>query len=177
MADFATVSELEAWMGTTGLGARGTSMLAHSSALIRGYTGQDLEATPGRQEEYAADLRTVITLTQTPVTAVTSVTIDAVSFTDFQWTRWGMLTKNDGWWWDNGPIVVTYDSGYAVGSDEMLQIKQITLEVAARALDPQGTPFETYGAEAAEGRGMAASLFLTEQERQQLDRFQMATVG
>jgi len=38
MADFATVTELEAFLATSGLGARGTTMLGYASALIRGYT-------------------------------------------------------------------------------------------------------------------------------------------
>ena len=34
MADFATVAELETFLGTTGLGARGTVMLGYASAAI-----------------------------------------------------------------------------------------------------------------------------------------------
>ena len=154
-------------------------MLSAASAMIRGYTGQDLEETTGRQEEYAASFQTVITLTQVPVNAVTSITVNAVAFTDYEWSRWGNVVKNDLWYWDSGPIVVTYDSGYAVTSDEYLDIQRICKDAAARALDPstRSAAFETFGAEVGEGRGMAPALYLTEQERWTLDRFQMATVG
>lgn len=166
MADFATVAELETWMGVSNLGARGTAMLGHASAMIRAYTQQDIEATTGRQESYAGDAwASYITLTQRPVTAVSSITIDGVAFADFTWTRWGQINRNDWAAWDTGPILVTYDSGYAVGSDELLSVKAICLDAAKRGI--AGAP-ETYGLEIPEYRG-SATLYLTAEEKTFLD--------
>lgn len=177
MADFATVAELEVFMGTgTGsLGARGTAMLGYASSAIRLETAQDLEVTTGRQESYAGDAwRDTITLTQRPVTAVSAITINLVAFTDFTWSRSGKLDKNDGTAWDTGPILVTYDSGYAPTSDEMIGIKTITLEVAARAMG--GNP-DTFGMEVQELRGPAPAIFLTDEEKRFLGQFAGVALG
>ena len=178
MADFASVGELEAFMATPNLGARGTAFLGYASAEIRRYTGLDLEATTGRQEEWSESYRAYLFLTETPVTAVSAVTVDAVAFTHFGWTRWGKLYRLDTAstpWWDTGPIVVTYDSGYAAGSDEMAQVKAICLEMCARAL--AGPTQDTFGPEIPELRGAAVNLFLTEQEQQRLDSLSAVPVG
>ena len=92
----------------------------------------------------------------------------AVAFTDFTWSRWGQINKNDFSAWDTGPILVTYDSGYGASSDEMLQVKSICLEVAARAMG--GNP-EVFGMEVQELRGPTPAIFLTEGEKQDLDAF------
>lgn len=169
MADFATVAELETFLGTSGLGSRGTAMLGHASNAIRLYTGQDLSVVVGRQESYAGDAwATFIQLTQTPVTAVSAITIDGVAFTAFEWNRWGLVNRVDYAPWDTGPILVTYDSGFDASSDEMLGIKAVCLEVAARALT--GNP-ETFGLEITELRGPSPAVFLTQEEKMFLDRF------
>lgn len=169
MADFATVAELETFMGTSNLGPRGTALLGYASAAIRRYTQQDIEVTAGRQEQYAGDAWAVfISLTQRPVTAVSSITIDGDDFTDFTWTRWGQINRNDWKAWDTGPIVITYDSGYATNSDEYIQTKAICLEVAGRALG--GNP-ETFGLEDYEVRGPTPGIFLTVGEKMDLDAF------
>jgi hypothetical protein len=176
MADFATVAELEGFLGTSGLGTRGTAMLGYASATIRLYCHQDLEATAGRQEEWAGEWdRYYLEVAQRPITALSAVTIDAVAFTDY-WANYisGQIWKTDGTAWDEGPILVTYDSGYAAGSDEMEGLKIICLEVAARALT--GPP-ETFGLETQELRGVAPAVFLTEEEKRHLDRFSMVGVG
>src|SRR5919109_3052584 len=102
MADFATVTELEAFMGTTGLGAGGTAMLGYASAQIRRFTGQDIEATTGRQEEFAGDVDPVLTVTQLPVTAA-SITVDGVAFSEF-WANYrsGDFYRTDAAYWTDG---------------------------------------------------------------------------
>lgn len=175
MADFATVGELEAFIGTTGLGSRGTAMLGYASAAIRLYTRQDLEAVTGRQEEFAGEWnRYYLSLSQRPVTALT-MTVNAVAFTEF-WANYisGDVYREDGLPWDEGPIVVTYDSGYASNSDEFLGIKTICLEVAARAMT--GPP-ETFGLETQELRGVAPAIYLTDEEKLTLGTFALVGVG
>ena len=177
VADFATTAELEAFMGlgTGSLATRGPTLLGQASGLVRRFTRQDLEATGGRQESYAGDVwRGFIQLTQVPVTAVSSVTIATVAFTTYTWTRWGMVTRDDGLAWSDGPILVTYDSGYATTDDEYVAIKGVVLECAARAIG--GNP-ETYGLEAQELRGTTPALFLTDEEKAILSGFQPVAVG
>lgn len=176
MADFATVTELEAFLGTSGLGSRGTAMLGYASAAIRLYCQQDIEAATGRQEEWAGEWnRYYLEVGQRPITALTSLEIDGVAFTDY-WVNYmsGHIYRNDGLPWSTGPITYTYDSGYAAGSDEMEGVKNICLEVAARALT--GAP-ETFGLETQELRGSAPAIFLTDEEKRLLDRFSMVGVG
>ena len=177
MADFATTAELETFMGLGAgtLASRGPTMLALASAAIRRFCRQDLEATGGRQESYAGDAwRAIIQLTQIPVTAVSAVTIDAVAFTDYTWTRWGLVTRDDGLVWDTGPILVTYDSGYDAASDEIAAIKGVTLEAAGRAIG--GNP-ETFGLEAQELRGPTPAIYLTDEERSLLSGLVSVAVG
>lgn len=176
MADFATVAELEAFMGTSGLGTRGTTMLGYASSQIRrACGGLLLEPFTGRQEEFAAsDDDIVLFLSQRPVTAVTAVTINAVAFTGYEWARWGTLVRNDLGVWDTGPILVTYDGGYATTDDEYKAVKAICLEMAARAL---GGPQDTFGADIPELRGAPPLLFLTDEERRQLTDFMPVPVG
>ncbi len=169
MGDFATVAELETFMGVSPLGARGTAMLGYCSSAIRMECHQDLEVTAGRQESYAGDAwRDYLTVTQIPLTAVSAITVEAVALTAFSWSRWGQVTKDDGTPWDTGPILVTYDSGYDPTSDEMIGIKTICLEAAARALG--GNP-QTFGIETEELRGPSPAIFLTEEEKRFLGSF------
>ena len=178
MADFATVAELETFMGNPSgtLGARGTAMLTHASAAIRLHCQQDLEQTAGRQEEFAGDDHAVLLfLSQRPVTAVSAITVAAVAFAEYEWSRWGTIERNDEGAWDEGPILVTYDSGYAAASDEMAGIKTVCLEVAARAL--AGPVTDTFGPEIPELRGATPNLFLTEEEKNLLASYAPVLVG
>ena len=167
MASFATLAEFTTrtgWWWTPHVAARCWPM---PRAIIRRYTGQDLEETAGRQEEHAGGMgRYQIQLTQVPVTAVSAITEDAVAFTEFQWTRWGKINRTAWTTWDDGPIVITYDSGYAAASDEIAAVKGITVEMVARAL---GGTQDTFGIDAPELRGAPYQLFLTQQETMQLD--------
>lgn len=182
MADFATAADLATHLGVpayTGASlTRASAMLAKASALIRLTTGQDLEQAGGRVEEYAgADGQSAIFLTQRPVTAVSVVTIAAVAFTAYTWKRWGTLERTDGSDWDAGPIVVTYDSGYAVGSDGLEAIMGITCEVAGRALTSSPAESNTFGPEVPEAVGWVPHLFLTPQEINQLASLGPSEVG
>jgi hypothetical protein len=165
MADFATVAELEQVMGPSGLGARGTAMLGYASAHIRRYVGQELDEVLGRQEEYAADAdERILTLTERPVNAVTAVV----------WSRYGTLRKTDWSVWDEGPIVITYDSGYPSDADEMQTLKAICIEMVARAM---GGVQETFGSEVPELRPAPAALFLSREEERLLDEFRPLLVA
>jgi hypothetical protein len=103
------------------------------------------------------------------------MTVAGVAYVDF-WANYisGDIYRDDGFPWDEGPILVTYDSGYSTVSDEMAAIKTICLEVAARALT--GPP-ETFGLEVQELRGVAPAIFLTEEEKLTLGAFTLVGVG
>jgi hypothetical protein len=151
-------------------------MLAAASAKIRAHCHQDIEATTGRQESFAAEWnRLYIPVTQRPVTAAT-MTVGGVAFTEF-WANYmtGDFYRNDGLFWDEGPILITYDSGFAADSDEMQVVHTICKDAAARAL---AAPLETFGPEMPELRGTPPGLFLREEEKADLDGlFSLVGVG
>jgi hypothetical protein len=175
MADFATVAELETFMGTTGLGARGTAMLGYASAQIRRYCGGlILETFTGRQEEFAGSEDKILFLTQRPVTAVTAITENAITMasTEYVWSRWGTLERRNEGAWDLGPIVVTYDG--APTADDVANVKSVCLEMAARAL---GGAQDTFGSDIPELRGAPVLLFMTDEEKRLLADFAPVPVG
>ena len=176
MADFATVAELEAYMGQPGLGSRGTAMLGRASAKIRAYTHQDLELTLGRQEEYAGewnrarhhgrpDPRRGGDVHHHRRRGVHRLLVERLS---------GDIYRTDGGYWTEGPIIVTYDSGYATTEDEFETVKGVCLEVAARAL---GGPQDTFGTEIPGLAGTAPRIILTDDEMRALDGLTKVTVG
>lgn len=157
---------------------RATEMLDYASALIRRTCGgQVLEQFLGRQEEFAASSETSIFLSQRPVTDVTEITENAVPFTDFEWDRGGELTRNDGTSWSVGPIVITYDGGYLSTDDEIVVIRGICIEAAARAITKEAPPFETMGEPLVGMAGMPPRLGLTAEEQIRLQDFGPVGVG
>lgn len=180
MASFATAAELTTFLGGEVVNTtRATQVLELASALIRRTcNGQVLEEVAGAQEEFDGedDLFTIF-LTQRPVTAVSSVTVDAVAFTAFVWTRWGSLTRTDEGAWTEGPVLVTYDHGYAPSADEFLAAKSICLEATARAVTKETSEFGTFGEGIPEARGWTPHLFLTLEEQARLLDFGAVPVG
>ena len=181
MARFATATELATFLGHPGFSpaTRAEQVLDLASALIRRTcNGQVLEQVSGAQEEFDGedDLYTIF-LTQRPVTAVSSVTVDAVAFTAFEWSRIGTIVKTDDSAWSEGPIVVTYDHGYAAASDELIAVKSICLEASARAITKETADAGTFGEGFEEARGWAPHLFLTDEERDRLVDFGAVPVG
>jgi hypothetical protein len=181
VAAFATPAQLASALGSadyTGTAlTRATELLDYASALIRlACGGQVLEADTGAQEEFAGDDEAHhIFLTQRPVTAVSSLTIDGVAFTDYVWTRWGVITREDEGAWSEGPILVTYDHGYAADSDEIVGLRALCIEVAARAFT--NNPGEQFGEEIPEARGFPVQIFLTSSELESLANYGPVPVG
>lgn len=101
-------------------------LIAKVSAMVRRYTGQTFDAVEG-------DVVTIrprngyLRLPQRPVTAVTSVTIDATALDPAGYaftvngnlslvnpTLWDLATQGSvEWLWPPVPVTVTYDHGYA----------------------------------------------------------------
>jgi len=178
MADFATLAELQTFLGgSSSPGARGTALLGHASAAIRRFTGQTLDVVTGAQEEFGPTPLETLFLLERPVTAVTSVVENAVTITAYVWTRWGTIRHDPDAAWDLGNTVVTYDHGYATTSAEAAALKSICLEVAARAYTNERPDLENFGTEFAEAVGFSPDLFLSEQEKMMLRDFGAVMVG
>lgn len=177
-ARFATAAEVLARYGGASMTTpRVEALLDDASALIRrACNGQILSAFTGRQEEFAADdWNRILFLTQRPVTAVSEVTIDGVAFTDYEWSRWGTLERNDEGAWDEGPIGVTYDGGYAADSDEAAYLKELAIEMVLRAITGDGAP--TFDVAAPEAVGWTPHIALRPEERSELTDFGAVPVG
>jgi hypothetical protein len=182
MARFATAAELQTFLGGSGINTtRAEFMLDRASALIRMHTGQTLDAFTGAQEAFGPTTLDRLFLTQRPVTAVTSVVVDgsALGADDFVWTRWGTvyLSGNVAWAWQGDETVVTYDGGYAPGSDEMEAIKTICLEAATRAYTRERDGVDVMGLDVPEAVGWTPHLFLTAEEKGLLAQFGAVAVG
>src|SRR6266542_886737 len=125
MADFATAAELEAFTGGVITDTpRATALLGYASDWIRAFTGQILSQVAGDTVIFGQSGVEVLLLPQHPVTAVTSVLVDAVAVTSFVWTRWGNLYLVPAAYWtfkDN--VQVVYDHGFATTEPEYQAVK------------------------------------------------------
>jgi hypothetical protein len=176
VAAFATTAELTTFLGSDAVNARGTLMLDLASAAIRRFTGQTLDVVTGAQEEFGPTTLETLVLTQRPVTAVSVVQVNAVTVTDYIWTRWGTIRRDPDSAWSDG-ATVTYDHGYAPTEPEMVAIKGVCLEAAGRAFTREpSSGVENFGAPA-EAVGWAPQIVLTQEEQTRLRDFGAVMVG
>ena len=146
MADFATVAELETFMGTAGLGARTPPHWAtppRRSRLHRpGPRGDDRAARRNGRRTGAPSSGS-----PKPVTAVSAATVDAVAFTDFGWTRWGKVYLLDAAAIMTGPGPSSSRTTRATRRLRRDAGREgDRTQVAARAMGgPQGETLGTYG--------------------------------
>lgn len=165
MGPFATATEFCEW---TGIGipsdfARLQQLLDSASALIRGYTGQVLSQVAGDSVVVPATFADVLFLPQVPVTAISSITVDAVAFTDFTFDETGEVFRGTGFWTE--PATVVYDHGYAEISSEFKAIRSVAIEMVKRAYtgDESGTAL-ALGGIPVETVGFPSALFLSASE-------------
>lgn len=95
-------------------------LLEDATDLIRAATGQMLYPSTSSTVTLHGCHRRLLQLPQVPVTAVTSVTVDAgvfVSGVHFTWSTQGVLRRISGTWPDN--VVVVYTHGYAAVPDDL----------------------------------------------------------
>jgi len=107
-------------------------LLDVATDMIKDYTEQEIEATTGVVDTLRAGNGTWL-LSQIPVTAVTTVTVDGDAFTDFDVDlKAGILTRTDSSWDTCDSVVVTYDSGYATIPRS---IQGVCVDIAKRAFE------------------------------------------
>jgi hypothetical protein len=182
---FATAGELSQLIGNTEPTdlARMQLFLNLASALIRGYTEQELSTVTGDVVVFEPTWSQTLYLPERPVTAVTSVTVKAVATTEYRLVDErkivrgldpNVLTNLD---WSYG-ATVTYTHGYDETTEVYKRLKTICLESASRAYTlNERSASEAMGATLMESAGYAPEVFLTMGEKIELDQFKPVAVG
>lgn len=118
---------------------RALQALENASSIVQTYTGQDFtEATTSETFIYGVDR--VLRLSQRPVTAVTSVTVDGIPWSADLWdfTSDGWIYEPGGiigrWFgsWRGASVTVTYTHGYTTVPADVVGT---VLGLSARILD------------------------------------------
>ena len=141
MADFATVSDIEALLqvdiDTATKTTAAEAALSEATAAVRNYCKQHIEQV--EDDEYTFDVASGMTklfLPELPVTAVSSVVEDGTTLTadDYKLGLYGILHRIGRPWKSGVQIVtVTYTHGYADGHAKLQTAKSICTRAAARA--------------------------------------------
>jgi len=180
VASFATPAELEAFTGGTITDTpRATALLAYVSDWIRAFSGQTLSQVSGETVVFGQTGVEILFLPQHPVTAVTSVLVDAVPKTSFGWTRWGnlYLLPQITYWTFTDHVEVTYDHGFATTEPEYQAVKTVCLNAASRLWTINKAPqFDQYG-NPTEAAGFGPEMFLSVAERELLRDLGNVAVG
>jgi len=176
---FATAAELSQFIGNpepTDL-ARMQLFLDLASAEIRRFTAQTLS-------EVALDVVILpatdwdrLILPERPVTAVSSVLVGVSGYTNYRFSRAGIIYDlNEAPWTDGA--TVTYTHGYIESTDEYKAIKGTCLEAASRAYTlNERSASEAMGSTLMESSGYAPEVFLTVGEKMALSDFGSVRVG
>lgn len=165
---------------------RALQALDIASSIVQTYTGQDFtEATTSETFIYGVDR--VLRLSQRPVTAVTSVTVDGIPWSADLWdfTPDGWIYEPGGiigrWFgsWRGATVSVTYTHGYPTVPGA---IQFVCLTLAARALEnPTMQARESIGSAdgtyAQTGFNLGAGGALTKNEEAILDTFRGVVVA
>jgi hypothetical protein len=182
---FATAGELSQLIGNTEPTdlARMQLFLNLASALIRGYTEQELSTVAGEVVVFEPTWSQTLYLPERPATAVSSVTVKAVSDTNWRLVDErklirgsdpNVLTSAD---WSYG-ATVTYSHGYDEATEAYKRLKVICLESASRAYTlNERSASEAMGSTLMESAGYAPEVFLTMGEKMELDQFRPVAVG
>jgi hypothetical protein len=151
------------------------ALLDLASGRIRQFTNQTLSVVLGDQVEFGPRFSTLLVLPQVPVLAVSSITVDAVAVTDFNWFRWGNVFGTTDW---TEGAIVTYDHGYLTTSDEYALVKGICIASATRAFTMnERSASEAFGSTLMETAGYSPEIFLTPGEQADLRDFDVVAVG
>jgi len=163
--------------------ARLQFMLAAASAEIRGFTGQMLSEVVGDVVVLGACQRDTLLLPERPVTAITLLTVSGTPYTDYRFTRPGLIKQGatestvEGTFWSYG-ATVTYNHGYTETSDAFAHLRQISIDVAARAFTlNERSASEAMGSTLMESAGYSPEIFLTQGEKWKLMDLGQVLVG
>jgi hypothetical protein len=176
---FATAGELSQFIGNpepTDL-ARMQLFLDLASAEIRRFTAQTLS-------EVVADVVVLpaidwdrLILPERPVTAISSVLVGGTGFTNYRFSRAGIVFDLNESPWSLG-ATVTYNHGYAESTDDYKAIKGVCLAAASRAYTlNERSASEAMGSTLMESSGYAPEVFLTLGEKMLLADFGSVRVG
>lgn len=165
MAQFASVEELNTYLGQTLDTNRATLLLRLASAGIQNYTGRTLELTIDDEAElyplapaYNAS-RWQLRLPQRPVLEVTAMTVDEVDSDDFTVGRSGLVAWGTGLpLSESSKVLVTYTHGYAVTPDQIpdpnpLGITRLPDDIVGICLEMAATGLQNPGAVQSEAIG------------------------
>jgi hypothetical protein len=187
MGPFATATELYERIGEplpSDL-ARAQAFLEDAANLIRSYTGQVLTAVANDSVILPATTTNVLYLPESPVTSITSVTEQGVlqASNTYTFSELGALRRVSasssliaGNAWIYGATVV-YSHGYATTDPEFWELRNLTIEMAGRAMkgpNPDGPDFGNIFPEAV---GQSPMIFLTQTETQRLMSLMPLPVG
>jgi hypothetical protein len=159
--------------------ARWQSHLLMASSVIRAYCHQVLSLVTADVYTAYPTVSSFLSLPERPVTAVSQVLVNGVATTAYYIAPGGRgirsgTVPSPGAAWTSG-ATVTYSHGYAEISDEFSVFREVCIAAAARAIQgPSEGP--EFGGVAPELIGGATRIFLTEDEKQMLDRFERGPV-
>lgn len=185
---FGTPSDLAIYMGDPALDAqRAAAALEHASALIRGYTGQEIAQATTTDLEFRLGCGP-LRLPERPVTAVTAVKVRsapgatpiALVAGRWQWSSDGRVDLDWPGGWEStavspwpATVLVTYTHGYAVVPAD---IARVAVQVAARILEGGGdVAAESLGAYSVTYRPTGSTV--TAAERDILGRYRVGAGG
>jgi hypothetical protein len=182
---FATAGELSQLIGNTEPTdlARMQWFLNLASAMIRGYTEQELSTVTGDVVVFEPTWSQTLYLPERPVTAVTTVTVKAVATTEYRVVDERKIVRGldpnvlTSLTWQYG-ATVTYNHGYDESTEAYKRLKTICLEAASRAYTlNERSASEAMGSTLMESAGYAPEVFLTMGEKMELDQFRPVAVG
>ncbi len=170
MANFATAADVATYLRTSFDAADTASVnqvLDGATAIIRGYTGQYIEAQTALTETFEANRGTYV-VKERPITTLTHVKEDGVLLvldTDYRVDMAaGIVQRIDYNWKMDSIIEIKYNSGYATIPND---IRLVCIEVAKRAFEnPAGIQREDLNT-------ASQWLGLTEQNKAVLNYYRM----
>ncbi len=142
-----------------------------ATQTIKDYTEQDIEAVAGRVETFRAkSCVSSLILSQLPVTAITSVTTNAVAFSPYSVDlKTGILSRTDNLSWLMEDVAtITYNSGYPTIP---FSIRGICMRVAKAMLDNPNAVANYSIGNYSQTAGSQSEGSFTKGERMILDRY------
>lgn len=172
-AAFATVEELEAFVGESLDDARAQHFLDLATAAILNHID---DPTLVANDSVTLDGGVSYLFVDGPVTAVTSITVDGtlVASTNYVWNEAGTIRGVDSYVFGSGiaSVVVTFTHGYSIIPDD---IKAVCLNIAARAITDEGGSVLSGGIP--EARGWGPEVRLRPEEEMLLSRYAPVGIG
>lgn len=173
MTSFATVSDLQNFVGQTLDSTRAQQALDLATAAIRNRIGDPEEAA---DDEVTLDGGHSYLFVTGPVSEVAEITVDGVVVdpSNYVWNEGGTIRGVGSYVFGSAiaSVVVTYTHGYATIPDD---IKTVCLNAAARVITDEGDTVLSGGIP--EARGWGPEVRLRAEEEKLLDRYAPVGIG